>query len=128
MAEHQPRLSQIDLARAANIGQATVRRWIYQNPILPKPDELSRAAKVLGVDPNEMSSRAGYGAIRPVNPPPPPEPEHPLVAKLRRALDHSSTLTDEERTNLELGAGALLAAYDPALRRTRRPQPGRRAG
>jgi transcriptional regulator with XRE-family HTH domain len=127
MAEHQPRLSQIDLARAAKIGQATVSRWIYQEGIRPKTDELSRAADVLNVTRSEILHRAGHGTIRPINPPP-PEPEHPLVTKLRRALDHSSTLTDEERTNLELGAGALLAAYDPALRRTRRPQPGRRAG
>lgn len=125
MAEHEPRLSQIDLARLVGVGQATVSRWIYQEGIRPDTDALARLADALGVSRSEVLHRAGHGTVRPVAID--PEPVDPLLIELRRALDPSSNLTPDERNNIYNGVKAILTAYAPALRRTKRPAPPSRA-
>lgn len=118
MAQHRPRLSQIDLARKADIGQATISRWIYDPKIRPDTHKLARLANALNVSHSEVLQRAGHGALRPVTIT--PEPLDATVAKLRLCLDPTSPLTDDERATLRQVVDGVLLGYERALRRRKR--------
>lgn len=119
MAEHEPRLTQSDLARLAGVGQATISRWIYDD-IRPDTERLGRLALALGVSKNELLQRAGHGTaaldLEDLG-----EPAlHPILAEARMMLDPASPLTDEERDNLEQVLTGIVAPYRRAMRRRRR--------
>ncbi len=118
MAEHEPRLTQTDVARLAGVGQATISRWIYEE-IKPDTERLGRLALALGVTKNELLQRAGHGTAaldldlgEPAL--------HPILAEARMMLDPASPLTDDERHNLEQVLTGIVAPYRRAMRRRRR--------
>lgn len=65
MAEHQPPLSQSELARRTGVSQSTISRWIY-DPGLPEAGSLRKLADAIGEEDAdelyaELMARAGYG-------------------------------------------------------------------
>lgn len=119
MAEHEPRLTQSDVARLADVGQATISRWIYEN-MKPDTERLGRLALALGVSKNELLQRAGHGTAtldleelgEPVL--------HPILAEARMMLDPTSPLTPDERETLEQVLTGIISPYRRAMRRRRR--------
>ncbi len=119
MADHQPRLSQVDLARLTGIGQATISRWIYTD-IRPDTDKLARLADALDLSRGEVLQRAGHGTLRPIQAPFEPEPMDPLGAEIVMAIHPSSPLTDDERAALRAALDGVMYGYRTALRRRRK--------
>lgn len=108
MAAHDPQMTQSDLARRTNIGQATISRWIYGSA-KPDPDKLALLADALGLDHNDLLHRAGHTTTAPT---PRTDPtDHPIAAEIRVMLGPDSPLPLGERNVLETVLNGVLTPY-----------------
>lgn len=121
MAEHEPPLSQAELARRTGVGQATISRWIF-SPGRPNPEKLRLLATTLGVDYAELMTIAGHGApseeitealsgLRP--------DMDKLAVELSSMLMPASPLSDEDRAFLRHTVDRIIDPYRRAMRRRR---------
>lgn len=121
MAEHDPPLSQAELARRTGVGQATISRWIF-SPGRPNSEKLRLLANTLGVDYTQLLTIAGYGApseditdalseLRPE--------VDPLSGELSAMLAPGSALSDEDRAFLRHTVDRLIDPYRRTMRRRR---------
>lgn len=121
MAEHDPPLSQAELARRTGVGQATISRWIF-TPGRPNPEKLRLLADTLGVEYTALMTIAGYGApsediadalsdLRPE--------VDPLSAELSAMLAEGSPLSEDERAFLKHTVDRLIDPYRRTMRRRR---------
>jgi transcriptional regulator with XRE-family HTH domain len=121
MAEHEPPLSQADLARLAGVGQATISRWIL-SPGRPNSEKLRLLAEALDVDYEVLMTIAGYGkpsgevttALEGLRP-----DVHPLAAEFSSMLDQGSPLPAADRDFLQHTIDRLIDPYRRQMRRRR---------
>jgi transcriptional regulator with XRE-family HTH domain len=120
MADHEPPLSQAELARKTGVGQASISRWIYGSG-RPEVTKLKLLAPVIDVEYDELLTLAGYGkpsddlsgaiaGLRDVE---------PLARELSAMLDAGSPLSSEERELLRQMIDRLMAPYRRSMRRRR---------
>lgn len=121
MAEHDPPLSQAELARRMGVGQSTISRWIFA-PGRPQDDKLRLLAAAIDVKLNDLLAMAGYG-----------EPSgdvanalsnlrldvDPLAEELSAMLDDSSPLSATDRAFLRHTVDRLMDPYRKSMRRRR---------
>lgn len=121
MAEHEPHLSQAELARRTGVGQATISRWIYK-PGRPNSDKLQLLASTLEVSYGELLTIAGYGEpaeditqalsdLRPTG--------DPLGDELSEMLAADSPLSDDDRSLLREMVSRCMEPAREVMRRRR---------
>ncbi len=108
MAAHDPPLKQAALAKAMEVGQTTVSRWIHED-LQPTASLLIRAADILGGSRREILQAAGYGddVVTAIDEPT-PDQDHPLVARLRRVLGPDGPRNPADRAALEATLEVIL--------------------
>lgn len=121
MAEHEPPLSQAELARRMGVGQSTISRWIF-NAGRPKDDKLRLLGEAIGVGFSDLLAIAGYGepsdditealsALRP--------DVDSLAIELSAMLDEGSPLSSGDREFLRHTVDRLMDPYRKPMRRRR---------
>lgn len=121
MGEHEPPLSQAELARRTGVGQATISRWIYK-PGRPDVEKLRLLASSLDVEFEQLLSIAGYGepaeniteALATLRP-----DVDPLAEELSAMLADGSPLPEDDREFLRHTVNRLMDPYRKAMRRRR---------
>lgn len=121
MADHEPPLSQAELARRTGVGQASISRWIYK-PGRPEISKLRLLASALEIEYDELMTIAGYGkpsdditdALSGLRP-----DVDPLAIELSTMIDDASPLSDGERELLRQMVDRLIDPYRRPMRRRR---------
>lgn len=99
------------VARAAEIGGATLSRLIYGGVDQPKVEVLDRLADALGVDRAEMRTQGGYSMPRDGR------RLHPRALELDQMLGEGTPLSPEEQRYLDDMTDRLMAPYRGRIRR-----------
>ncbi|GAA2347154.1 helix-turn-helix domain-containing protein [Dactylosporangium salmoneum] len=103
---------QVDLARAAGVGDATISRLIYSSEFTPDVRTLERIAEALGVPATDLVARR-MGDLQP------PKVLPPVLVELAAMLDPESPLPAEDRRRLESMLELLADANRGAMLRKR---------
>jgi transcriptional regulator with XRE-family HTH domain len=113
-------LSQTELAAKIGVKQGTISRWMHE-PRRPNLDALRRLAAALDTPYGEVLTLAGYADdTAPTALQDDPEPDHPIVEKLRLMLDRSTPIPADKLATLEAVLAGVIAPYEQYMTRRRR--------